>query len=105
MHVYDYTKMKGSNYSKLIFNVKSNANAATHPTCLDASYERFCESVFTQQDSITAIEKCEFDPRVFLSTSKDGSIAIWRFEEETSPNIAQENVIKQVAHIYPQDLL
>ena len=48
VHVYDYTKNKSSNYSKLIFNVQQNLNSAARPQCVDASYERFSESKFTQ---------------------------------------------------------
>ena len=47
LHVYDYTKNKSNNYSKVLFNVKQNANSATRPSVLDASYERFSESKFT----------------------------------------------------------
>ena len=70
------------------------------PTCLDSSYERFCESVFTQQDSITAIEK--FDNKTFVSTSKDGSLAVWKFLQEGAPQIDQEKVIELVCHQVPE---
>ena len=97
VHVYDYTKNKASNYSKLIFNVKSHANSANNnPQVVDASYERFSESQFNQQGSITAIEQCPSDPRQFLCSSKDGSLTIWKFVEVTSPTVDQEKILENV---------
>lgn len=101
VHVYDYTKNKSSNYSKLIFNVKQNANSATSPQCLDASYERFCESKFTQQGSITAIERNPGNPAQFLCTSKDGSFTVWKFADTSSPTVTQEKVLDEICHVTP----
>jgi len=101
VHVYDYTKNKSSNYSKLIFNVKQNANSATSPQCLDASYERFSESKFTQQGSITAIERNPGDPAQFLCTSKDGSFTVWKFADTSSPTVTQEKVLDEICHVTP----
>ena len=95
----------------MIFAVKSQANSATHPHDLDQSIDRFSESLYDHKDSVTSIEKSQFENFTqFLTTSKDGQLIVWEFipnngkEEGNStiilaPIISQENVLKKICHI------
>jgi len=56
IHVYDYTRFKGENYSKLIFNVKQNYNRDGYMQDIDNQNERFCDSVLAHSDSVQVIE-------------------------------------------------
>lgn len=37
-----------------------------------------------------------------MSSSKDGSIAVYEFADTSSPSVSQEKVLEEVCHFYPK---
>ena len=78
----------------MIFAVKSQANSAVHAHDLDQSIDRFSESLYDHKDSVTSIEKSNFENHTqFLSTSKDGKLIVREFVPNNGKEDNQNNLI------------
>jgi len=73
VHAFHYGKNKGQSYNRSTTKNKSVA-----------SYDQFCDSTYTHQETIVSVEKNPNKDNVFLSASKDGLVTVWSLETEKS---------------------